>query len=84
FGGQKDSPCHTGKDWGGVRADGVGLGLSYNRGEANCAWASAGGDQVTGKNVEGNGRVRVMTTYSYKVNEPNNRGVTIRLTKLAS
>ncbi|EJF3604007.1 BCSC C-terminal domain-containing protein, partial [Escherichia coli] len=57
FGGQKDSPGNTGKKWGGVRADGVGLSLSYDKGEANGGWASLSGDQLTGKNVEDNWRV---------------------------
>src|SRR5699024_11913285 len=61
FGGQKDSPSNTGKKWGGVRADGVGLSLSYDKGEANGVWASLSGDQLTGKTVEDNWRVRWMT-----------------------
>ena len=80
FGGQKDSPSNTGKKWGGVRADGVGLSLSYDKGEANGVWASLSGDQLTGKNVEDNWRVRWMTGYYYKVINQNNRRVTIGIT----
>ena len=40
------------KRQGGVRADGVGLSLSYDKGEANGVWASLSGDQLTGKNVK--------------------------------
>ncbi|SAQ55415.1 cellulose synthase operon protein C [Klebsiella oxytoca] len=44
FGGQKDNPNggHTGKTWGGVRADGGGVSLSYDKGEANGVWSSLG------------------------------------------
>lgn len=51
FGGQKDNSndSHTGKTWGGVRADGGGLSLSYDKGEANGVWSSLGVDQLTGK-----------------------------------
>lgn len=82
FGGQKDSPSNTGKEWGGVRADGVGLSLSYDKGEANGVWASLSGDQLTGKNVEDNWRVRWMTGYYYKVINQNNRRVTIGLNNM--
>ena len=82
FGGQKDSPSNTGKKWGGVRADGVGLSLSYDKGEANGVWASLSGDQLTGKNVEDNWRVRWMTGYYYKVINQNNRRVTIGLNNM--
>ncbi|EOW59963.1 cellulose synthase subunit BcsC [Escherichia marmotae] len=82
FGGQKDSPGNTGKKWGGVRADGVGLSLSYDKGEANGVWASLSGDQLTGKNVEDNWRVRWMTGYYYKVINQNNRRVTIGLNNM--
>ncbi|EFL2593640.1 cellulose biosynthesis protein BcsC [Escherichia coli] len=82
FGGQKDSPSNTGKKWGGVRADGVGLSLSYDKGEANGVWASLSGDQLTGKNVEDNWRVRWMTGYYYKVINQNNRPVTIGLNNM--
>lgn len=49
FGGQKDSSSHTGATWGGVRADGGGLSLSYDRGEAHGIWSSLGADSLTGK-----------------------------------
>nr|VXZ91105.1 Cellulose synthase operon protein C precursor [Klebsiella pneumoniae] len=42
FGGQKDSSSHTGATWGGVRADGGGLSLSYDRGRLTASgprWA---------------------------------------------
>lgn len=84
FGGQKDNPNdgHTGKTWGGVRADGGGLSLSYDKGEANGVWSSLGVDQLTGKNVADNWRVRWMTGYYYKVINEDNRRVTVGLNNM--
>lgn len=90
FGGQKDAQSHngdsndvnTGKKWGGVRADGGGISLSYDKGEANGVWASLGADQLTGKNVEDNWRVRWMTGYYYKIINENNRRVTVGLNNM--
>ncbi len=59
-----------------------GLSLSYDKGEANGGWASLSGDQLTGKNVEDNWRVRWMTGYYYKVINQNNRRVTIGLNNM--
>ncbi|HFZ8994686.1 TPA: cellulose synthase complex outer membrane protein BcsC [Citrobacter freundii] len=82
FGGQKDAPGNTGKKWGGVRADGGGISLSYDKGEANGVWASLSGDQLTGKNVADNWRVRWMTGYYYKIINENNRRVTVGLNNM--
>lgn len=82
FGGQKDSASHTGKTWGGVRADGGGVSLSYDKGEANGVWSSLGADQLTGKNVADNWRVRWMTGYYYKVINEDNRRVTVGLSNM--
>ncbi|MDK7026117.1 cellulose synthase complex outer membrane protein BcsC [Klebsiella grimontii] len=84
FGGQKDNPNdgHTGKTWGGVRADGGGVSLSYDKGEANGVWSSLGVDQLTGKNVADNWRVRWMTGYYYKVVNEDNRRVTVGLNNM--
>lgn len=84
FGGQKDnsSGAHPGTTWGGVRANGGGLSLSYDKGEANGVWASLSGDQLTGKNVADNWRVRWMTGYYYKVINENNRRVTVGLNNM--
>lgn len=82
FGGQKDSSSHTGTTWGGVRADGGGLSLSYDRGEAHGIWSSLGADSLTGKNVADNWRVRWMTGYYYKVINENNRRVTVGLNNM--
>lgn len=84
FGGQTDNPNdgHTGTTWGGVRADGGGISLSYDKGQANGVWASLSGDALTGKNVEDNWRVRWMAGYYYKVINENNRRVTIGLNNM--
>lgn len=82
FGGQKDAPSNTGTKWGGVRADGGGVSLSYDKGEANGVWASLSGDQLTGKNVVDNWRVRWMTGYYYKIINENNRRVTVGLNNM--
>ena len=72
FGGQRD--INTGTTWGGVRATGAAVGVSYDKGEAHGVWASLGGDNITGKNVADNWRVRWMTGYYYKlINEDNER-----------
>ncbi|MDS0890063.1 cellulose synthase complex outer membrane protein BcsC [Raoultella ornithinolytica] len=82
FGGQKDSSSHTGTTWGGVRADGGGVSMSYDKGEANGVWSSLGVDQLTGKNVADNWRVRWMTGYYYKVINEDNRRVTVGLNNM--
>ena len=84
FGGQKDNGNgdHPGTTWGGVRANGVTASLSYDRGEAHGVWASLGADQLTGKNVADNWRVRWMTGYYYKLINENNRRVTVGLSNM--
>ncbi|WP_342323130.1 cellulose synthase complex outer membrane protein BcsC [Kosakonia sp. BYX6] len=82
FGGQKDPASNTGKTWGGVRANGGTLSLSYDKGEANGVWASLGADTLEGKNVADNWRVRWMTGYYYKLINENNRRVTVGLNNM--
>lgn len=65
-----------------MRANGGGVSLSYDKGEANGVWASLSGDQLSGKNVEDNWRVRWMTGYYYKVINENNRRVTVGLNNM--
>ena len=65
FGGQRD--INTGTTWGGVRATGAAVGMSYDKGEANGVWASLGADTITGKNVADNWRGRLVTGYYYKL-----------------
>lgn len=80
FGGQKDT--NTGTTWGGVRADGGGVSLSYDKGEANGVWASLSADSLTGQNVEDNWRARWMAGYYYKLINENNRRVTVGLNNM--
>ena len=84
FGGQKDNGNgdHPGTTWGGVRANGATASMSYDQGEANGVWASLGADQLTGKNVADNWRVRWMAGYYYKLINENNRRVTIGLNNM--
>lgn len=80
FAGQKDP--HTGVTWGGVRANGGGISLSYDQGKANGVWSSLSADQLVGKNVDDNWRVRWMTGYYYKLINEDNRRVSIGLTNM--
>ncbi len=84
FGGQQDNAHddHPGTTWGGVRANGATLSLSYDQGEAHGVWASLGADQLTGKNVADNWRVRWMAGYYYKLINENNRRVTVGLNNM--
>ena len=84
FGGQQDNAHddHPGTTWGGVRANGATASMSYDRGEANGVWASLGADQLTGKNVADNWRVRWMAGYYYKLINENNRRVTVGLSNM--
>ncbi|GAB3379774.1 cellulose synthase complex outer membrane protein BcsC [Azotobacter armeniacus] len=59
----------TGIRWGGVTANGVGLGLSYDQGGSHGVWADFGLHWLRGKNVEDNLRTRLMSGYYYKAIE---------------
>lgn len=80
FGGTRDP--NTGITWGGVRATGINLSASYDRGEANGVWADVSAHQLTGKNVEDNQRQRLMAGYYYKVINEDNRRATIGLSTM--
>ncbi|MBV7407093.1 cellulose synthase complex outer membrane protein BcsC [Enterobacter sp. ENT03] len=95
FGGQKDAKGYqydpddsdnnrggTGKTWGGVRASGGGVSMSYDRGEAHGVWASLNADTLTGKNVADNWRVRWMTGYYYKLINKNDERMTVGLNNM--
>lgn len=75
FGGAKD-PI-TGTKWGGVRATGASLGLSYDRGEAHGVWSDLSFHQITGENVADNHRARAMAGYYYKLINEDNRRLTV-------
>ncbi|KMK82053.1 cellulose synthase subunit BcsC [Pectobacterium atrosepticum ICMP 1526] len=80
FGGTKDPG--TGITWGGVRATGVSLGLSYDRGEAHGVWSDFSVHQITGKNVADNDRARAMAGYYYKLINEDNQRVTVGLNSM--
>lgn len=80
FGGQKDT--NTGTTWGGVRATGGGVSISYDKGEANGIWSSFNVDSITGKNVADNWRVRWMTGYYYKLINKDNERLTVGLNNM--
>ncbi|WP_371819793.1 cellulose biosynthesis protein BcsC [Rahnella sp. BCC 1045] len=80
FAGAKDPG--TGTTWGGVRATGASLGLSYDQGLANGVWADVSAHQLTGENVEENTRERLMGGYYYKVINEDNRRATVGLSSM--
>lgn len=77
FAGAKDP--NTNITWGGVRANGVSLGASYDRGEANGVWSDLSYHYLTGQNVADNQRLRFMTGYYYKLINEDNRRFTVGL-----
>lgn len=77
FSGRVDP--NTNVTWGGVRANGVSLGTSYDRGEAHGVWSDVSYHYLTGKNVADNQRLRLMTGYYYKLINEDNRRVTVGL-----
>ncbi|EOD4082863.1 cellulose synthase complex outer membrane protein BcsC [Yersinia enterocolitica] len=77
FAGTRDP--NTNATWGGVRANGVSLGASYDRGEANGVWSDLSYHYLTGQNVADNQRLRFMTGYYYKLINEDNRRFTIGL-----
>lgn len=80
FAGQKDP--NTGTTWGGVRATGGGVSISYDKGEANGVWSSLNAESLTGKNVADNWRVRWMTGYYYKLINKNNERLTVGVSNM--
>ncbi|QQW42693.1 cellulose biosynthesis protein BcsC [Enterobacter hormaechei] len=80
FAGQKDPNTDT--TWGGVRATGGGVSMSYDKGEANGIWSSLSADSLTGKNAEDNWRVRWMTGYYYKLINQNNERLTVGVSNM--
>ncbi|MBW5413228.1 cellulose synthase complex outer membrane protein BcsC [Pseudomonas sp. MAG002Y] len=64
----------TGKTWGGVRTNGVSLGLSYDQGGFYGIWSSLQAHRLAGKNVESNDRLRLMSGIYFRlIDEPNRR-----------
>ncbi|MHA3542400.1 cellulose synthase complex outer membrane protein BcsC [Yersinia enterocolitica] len=77
FAGTRDP--NTNVTWGGVRANGISLGASYDRGEANGVWSDLSYHYLTGQNVADNQRLRFMTGYYYKLINEDNRRLTVGL-----
>ncbi|ANI30540.1 cellulose synthase [Yersinia entomophaga] len=77
FAGTKDP--NTNVTWGGVRANGVSLGTSYDRGEAHGVWSDVSYHYLTGQNVADNQRLRLMTGYYYKLINEDNRRLSVGL-----
>ena len=80
FAGAKDP--NTGTTWGGVRATGVSLGLSYDQGKTHGLWGDISAHQITGKNVADNSRERLMGGYYYKMINDDDRRATIGLNSM--
>ena len=80
YAGAKDP--YTGIKWGGVRATGVSLGVSYDQGKAHGLWGDISAHQLTGKNVADNSRERLMGGYYYKVINEDNRRATVGLNSM--
>ncbi|MGL5344090.1 MAG: cellulose synthase complex outer membrane protein BcsC [Plesiomonas sp.] len=65
---------NTGEVWGGVRATGGKLGLSWDQGGPYGVWSSLQYHLLTGQNVEDNTRLRLMSgVYHRLIDEPHRR-----------
>lgn len=80
FGGQTDP--NTGITWGGVRAMGGSVSISYDNGKAHGVWSTLGADSLVGQHVAGNERLRWMTGYYYKIINENNQRLTVGLSDM--
>ena len=80
FAGTKDP--NTGITWGGIVASGANLSLSYDRGGSFGLWANVSAEQMTGKNVASNQRVRLFDGYYYKLINEDNRRASIGLNSM--
>lgn len=77
FSGAKDPG--TGIRWGGVRATGLSLGLSYDEGGKHGVWADLSAHKITGKNIQDNERARFMAGYYYKIINEDHRQFSVGL-----
>lgn len=57
----------SGTQWGGVTANGVTLGLSYDQGGAGGVWANFGAHKLLGTHVQDNQRLSAMTGYYHRL-----------------
>lgn len=65
FSGRKDPK--TGITWGGVQATGLNINMSYDKGEGNGFWMQLNADNLQGKNVADNKRIRLMSGYYHRL-----------------
>lgn len=70
----------TGARWGGVTANGLTLGLSYDQGGAGGVWASLGAHKLAGRHVQDNNRLTLMTGYYHRLLDEVDRRLRIGLT----
>ncbi|MBV6272400.1 cellulose biosynthesis protein BcsC [Alcaligenaceae bacterium CGII-47] len=68
---------NTGITWGGVRATGASLGLSWDEGGPNGVWANLSYHHLTGKNVASNDRFRLMAGYYRRLIDAPDQQLTI-------
>ncbi|MGL5005899.1 MAG: cellulose synthase complex outer membrane protein BcsC [Plesiomonas sp.] len=68
---------NTGKVWGGVRATGGKLGLSWDQGGPYGVWSSLQYHLLTGQNVEDNTRLRLMSGIYHRVIDDSQRRLRI-------
>lgn len=68
---------NTGITWGGVRAAGASLGISWDNGGPNGVWANLSYHHLTGKNVESNDRFRLMAGYYRRLIDDPDKQLTI-------
>lgn len=70
----------SGTGWGGVTANGVTLGLSYDQGGAGGVWASFGAHKMSGKHVQDNQRLSAMAGYYHRLIDEVDRRMRVGLT----
>ncbi|MGV8842306.1 MAG: cellulose synthase complex outer membrane protein BcsC [Pseudomonas sp.] len=80
YAGSKDP--RTGETWGGVRANGVRLRLSYDNAGRYGLWSSLQVHRLTGEKVQDNDRYRVMAGIYFRVIEEPNRRLRIGSTAM--
>ncbi|BCA96666.1 hypothetical protein TUM19329_30270 [Legionella antarctica] len=80
FAGTRDP--NTNIVWGGVVTSGFNLALSYDRGGSHGLWAFMDANELTGKNVINNKRVRLMDGYYYKLINEENRRVSVGINSM--
>lgn len=77
FSGAKDPG--TGIRWGGARATGLSLSLSYDEGGKHGVWADLSAHKITGQHIQDNERARFMAGYYYKIINDDHRRLSVGL-----